>query len=422
MIRRPPRSTLFPYTTLFRSHFKIPALVYQAHWIAALAFCDVVARGQFLGTSWHSIPSRMFTFGLVAASLYLSSRFVRFSETQGTGIFAAVYAWSGSALLALLLSLAARWWKDRALLWQTHVLAALAAGWTLYANFAPDYRGSRVQLVTVAVTGVLLYVLTWTTNIAEVIEDARISYAYSWAGSLLLSWLAWYQFKPENVSLAWAGFGLALFEIGTFKSWRYLRPQAYVALVCSFAHIFYANFNLPAAGLFGPGVYTVGPIAFIYFWIYWRLHEESATAPTKAKSKISVEYLLACLGTATVAAVVRFEAAPEIVATGYAAIVVALLIAAWRSKLQIFMYQALVMLGVTAFRISMHNFYSLKSLVPGGLTYAVAAIVILAAGIPVAFAWRNSSPNIHGDGRLTFLLRRPEQPMVFVPVVLMAVL
>src|SRR2546429_5248116 len=25
MIRRPPRSTLFPYTTLFRSHFMLPA-------------------------------------------------------------------------------------------------------------------------------------------------------------------------------------------------------------------------------------------------------------------------------------------------------------------------------------------------------------------------------------------------------------
>src|SRR5258708_29994281 len=84
------------------------------------------------------------------------------------------------------------------------------------------------------------------------------------------------------------------------------------------------------------------------------------------------------------------------------------------------MYQALVMLGVTAFRISMHNFYSLKSLLPGSLWYAVAAIVILAAGIPVAFAWRNSNPKIAGDGRLTFLVRRPEQPMFFVPVVLMA--
>src|SRR5256885_13129447 len=31
MIRRPPRSTLFPYTTLFRSHASLTALVEAAH-------------------------------------------------------------------------------------------------------------------------------------------------------------------------------------------------------------------------------------------------------------------------------------------------------------------------------------------------------------------------------------------------------
>src|SRR2546430_16875735 len=31
MIRRPPRSTLFPYTTLFRSHAAVLAVVHVAH-------------------------------------------------------------------------------------------------------------------------------------------------------------------------------------------------------------------------------------------------------------------------------------------------------------------------------------------------------------------------------------------------------
>src|SRR5258708_22445093 len=36
MIRRPPRSTLFPYTTLFRSQFllDLPALVTRMRWMA----------------------------------------------------------------------------------------------------------------------------------------------------------------------------------------------------------------------------------------------------------------------------------------------------------------------------------------------------------------------------------------------------
>src|SRR2546430_11398870 len=43
MIRRPPRSTLFPYTTLFRSHVDLAAV--GAHHLAA----DVEAQSQALG-------------------------------------------------------------------------------------------------------------------------------------------------------------------------------------------------------------------------------------------------------------------------------------------------------------------------------------------------------------------------------------
>src|SRR2546426_5814580 len=35
MIRRPPRSTLFPYTTLFRSNFRLRVLVVSAFWRTA---------------------------------------------------------------------------------------------------------------------------------------------------------------------------------------------------------------------------------------------------------------------------------------------------------------------------------------------------------------------------------------------------
>src|SRR2546421_4136523 len=44
MIRRPPRSTLFPYTTLFRSHLAAPALEALEH--RGLFTADVGARAQ----------------------------------------------------------------------------------------------------------------------------------------------------------------------------------------------------------------------------------------------------------------------------------------------------------------------------------------------------------------------------------------
>ena len=403
--------------------FSIAEMVYQAHWIAVAAFIQAVAVDRSLGTEvrWLGVPQRILAFASVAALLYLSSRFVRLSETLNKAVFAAMYAWAATALLtlliwyqatdwavaglwivlgvalslighalkrtdlkwqafalvllsfartlqinfdvpgnfhgitlrlisvaatalgiyllarwaplpgirpaysiigtfllallaykeapapwtavawavlALVLCLAARWWKDRALLWQTHVLAALAAGWTLYANFAPEYRQTRVQLLTVGITVVLLYALTWIANIARVIENDRICQAYAWAGSLLLSWLVWYQLPPVDVSLAWGVFGVLLYELpdllGTLKidcsksmaSWH---AQGYVALVSSFAHLFYANFNEPVPGgllhaLQDPRVLTALPLAAFYFYIYWRVHRSEAAPRTPAKA------------------------------------------------------------------------------------------------------------------------------------------
>src|SRR2546426_6615970 len=52
MIRRPPRSTLFPYTTLFRSPLR------------PLPRSTVLDRGEFRPLHYHSTPTRQ---GLVSA-------------------------------------------------------------------------------------------------------------------------------------------------------------------------------------------------------------------------------------------------------------------------------------------------------------------------------------------------------------------
>src|SRR5947208_6670730 len=44
MIRRPPRSTLFPYTTLFRSHWRARSDRPRSHWRHWRCYC---ARGQW---------------------------------------------------------------------------------------------------------------------------------------------------------------------------------------------------------------------------------------------------------------------------------------------------------------------------------------------------------------------------------------
>jgi hypothetical protein len=402
--------------------FKIPELVYESHWIAALAIAQLIFAGQNQQDVWHGIPFRFVMFVPAAALLYLSSRFVRLSETRGKAAFSSVYAWAGTGLLAVLiwfqmpdwsiavfwlalglalcaaaelfqrndlkwqafvlallaftraitfnftltatthhmsyrlitvslvavgiyllarwaplavlrpvytvlgtfllaylaydeapqpwtgcawimlaaaLCVAARFWKDRALLLQTHLLSLLAVGWTFYTNFAPQYRGGRMQLISVGITAAVLYLLNWNTNIPKVIEDERMAQGYSWAASLLLSWLAWYQLDPANVSLAWGLFGLLLFEIpelarfgGTITQTN-LCAQCYVALISSFAHLFYSNFDTRATGtwtqvLLDPRVLTVLPLIVIFFWVYTRLQSMNTgpgATPNRAAAK-----------------------------------------------------------------------------------------------------------------------------------------
>ena len=428
--------------TVLGKQFSINELIYQAHWITAVAFVQATISGAELETRWHNVPERVLVFAPVAGLLYLGSRYVRLSETNFKAIFAGGYSWAATSLLAILigfqasepwlgmawmilatlLAIAARFWKDRALLWQTHALSLLATGWTLYANFAPEYRGHWMQLVSVGITAGLLYLLNWITNVAQIIGDERISQVYSWAGSLLLSWLVWYQLQPNNVSLAWGIFGLLLFELGNWRSWTFLRVQAYVALTCSFAHIFYANFNvLSAPAILSPAIITVVLLVPIYFWIYWQLHGRKTDSAVEGK--IRIEYLIASLGTATLAALARFELPLDMVVIGYAAILLGVLLIAWRTRLEIFLYQALVMLGVTAFRISMHNFYHLHETFSSNLGSSAWAIALMAAGVPICLQIRrHNRESATGAAWIGSLARHPEQPMFFVPFVLLSVL
>jgi Predicted membrane protein (DUF2339) len=429
--------------SLLGTQFSIGDLIYQAHWISVAAVAQTIVTGRTLEITWNGVPGRVLTFVPVAGLLYLSSRYVRLSETNYKTLFAGGYTWAASSLLviligyqtpepwiavawiglALLLAGAARFWNDRALLWQTHVLSLLAAGWTLYASFASQYRGSSVQLISVALTASAFYALNWITNITDIIGDERISQVYSWAGSLLLSWLIWYQMPAIDVSLVWGIFGLALFLIGEWKYWTFLRAQSYVALTCSFAHIFYANFNvLRAPGSARPEVFTVVPLVGIYFFIYWQLHGKKSLA-SPLENRIRVDDLLACLGTATLAALARFELPLEAVAVGYAVLVIGALLTAWLTRLQAFRYQALALLGMAAFRVSMYNFYHLRESFDSSLSSAVWTIGLLAAGVPICLVIRkNAAPTFTGPRWAALLASHCEQAMFFVPFVLMGVL
>jgi hypothetical protein len=143
-----------------------------------------------------------------------------------------------------------------------------------------------------------------------------------------------------------------------------------------------------------------------------------------SKAQRFMTYLLACLGTATVASLIRFESAPEAVVIGYAAMVLVLELVAWFTGQEIFIFQALAMLGVAGFRIATHNFFYLHESFSSSFPSAIWAISLLAIGVPLSFLLRKRerSRGTSAPGWARFFFEHPEQPMFFVPVLLLTVL
>src|SRR2546429_6440441 len=53
MIRRPPRSTLFPYTTLFRSALSMPAQGWKASAVLVVVSLSLLIPWNVVGTIWQ---------------------------------------------------------------------------------------------------------------------------------------------------------------------------------------------------------------------------------------------------------------------------------------------------------------------------------------------------------------------------------
>jgi hypothetical protein len=279
---------------LVARYLKRRSLLWQTHLLA------LASTGW---TLWANFPAayassqqkwqHWFAVGSTATLLYLLTWLTNIEGVIEDRRLCRAYPWAGTLLLGWLafkdsppqwtavawigmaacLALAARFWKDRSLLWQTHLLSLLAAGWAMEFNLL-EWRGDRwTQLIAVSITFVVLYALVWVTDVAEIIGNRRIAQAYPWAASALVSWLVWYQMQPHNRSLAWGILGLLLFEAGYEQASASLRAQGYIAMVSAFVYIFFSNINgAEPSSLLDPRMLTVYPLAAIYFWSFYRLH------------------------------------------------------------------------------------------------------------------------------------------------------
>ena len=188
--------------------------------------------------------------GLVAAGTCLWTFFPASQTGVAWMILAVILGWTADKVDSVDLAL------------QCDLIAAAAFLRILVVNlFISDHWGPFSQrAVTVLVASALFYVCTWRKKVVSKIPPVWIPTAYSWAGSVLLALLAWYELLPISVAVAWGVLGLVLFEIGYIRNKSYLRYQGYTLLLASFIRIFFANLNAgsPTHWL-TPRVYTVLP-------------------------------------------------------------------------------------------------------------------------------------------------------------------
>lgn len=371
---------------------------------------------------------------LIAAGIYALTYWSPKTELR------ALYTWGGTILLGALaykespeawlaafwtalaigVTLAARKFQIRSLLWQSHVLALLAVARVIYVNFVESYRYTRIQLISVLAVVVGMYLLTRLTKIHELLESWHIPQLYSWGGSLLLTWLMWYQLKPINVALAWAVFGLVMFELGMSKKESYLRWQGYFALAASFARIFFVNLNaVDTPGTLSPRVMTIVPLIAAYFYVYWRITAKPADEAESGDRLVTVAQVMAYLGTAGVLALMRWELDPAWVIAGWSLAAVGLAIAAFYVRQSVFLYQAYITLGFIAARAVTYNLMA-ETFTPD-LRYKTVgiAVFLMFCALPLGFLLRGK--NIQGN-ILEKIAARPDQIFFFIPVGLLTAL
>jgi hypothetical protein len=319
------------------------------------------------------------------------------------------------ALFALCLGVAGKFLKRGELGWQATVLSAFAFGAALIVNMYDTrlWHGLTVRLLSVAIIAAALYAL----NRFAPRDGLRPS--FTWAGSLLTSWLLWFELAAVNVSLAWAIFGVVLLEIGLSKladesQRKHLRYQAYIACVAAFARLFFVNFNLPRGNEL---IMSVAPLPILFFYGYWRTMDRD---DLKTRN-LTAATIIAYVATASVASIIRFTVEPDWVVLGWGAMFTFLMFIATATKRTIFRDQALVLSVPIAFRGLMHNVYQVHvgTAIAEPRNALLICAAVMVAAVFFAFKLRDKTP---GAPRWKFLFLRPEQFAFFVPVGLVLVL
>ena len=328
------------------------------------------------------------------------------------------------AAFALALALADRWFSIEELPWQAHALATMTVARVALVNLEDSgkWHSMDLRLVTVVPVIAVLYALARWVRLPQIGQAGR--HVYTWAAAAVFAWLLWAELQPVAVAVGLAVLGLALFEIGDWRDLGQLRLQSYALFATSFGRIFFVNLTARAVAgeMVSPRVYTVAPIALIYFFVWSRLQAKTEVGK---QSAISPANLIAYLGSASVVALIYFEARPEWIVVMWAVLAVALMGASLLLKREVFLHQSELLAAGIVVRALAHNVYGASYFGASGWSGSIgvlgATAAVLLAGLPLAFHLRKRFVDDPLPRWMRSLaLRRPEQIFFFAPAMIMA--
>ena len=334
-----------------------------------------------------------------------------------------VVAW---LLLSLVIGFISDRLNSKDLPFQADVPAALSLLRLVLINlFDTAHWGTLSQRsVTVAASALLLYLCAHRRTATPLLPAKYIAATYTWAGSILLGLLVWYELSPISIAVAWGVLGLVLFEIGLLRRRNYLRHQGYALLAASFIRIFFANLDVPDNGHpLSPRLYTVLPLVATYFWVYERLQSTSDPDSTSPFDR-SIGDVAAWLGLIATVSVTYFEVAPSWVPVAWSALVLMLLLVAWLLHRRIFLTQSLTLLIAVLVRVACFNLFiaplTVNTFWTTRLVTTGCTCLVLLLTLPIAFRLRDKQSAT--TSLFIKILNRPEQPLFFAPLLLLTVL
>ena len=421
---------------------RVAEFTYHAHVLAVAAVAQLAA---FNLNATPSIDRYLPFLGCAAAFCTISRfstlkdapyrRFAGWAHTWVATALVAALAWHESpqpwlaavwAGFALTLALIDRIFSVEELPWQANALAFLAVARVVTVNLyeTDAWRGIHLRLITVAIVIACLYSVARWIRLPQWLSDNEGRHVYTWVASCLVAWLMWTELQPVALAVAWAVFGLILFEIAQWKNQIQLRWQAFLALAGAFARMFFVNLTAEAAAgeRISPRLYTIVPLALIYFYVWSRLRP--AKAPDE--ERWNPADLIAHFGTGCVAALLYFEIAPAWIIVAWAVLALVLIAAALLLGRRVFLQQAHVLAAGVVVRSVAHNIFGGSYFVAGEWhgrfsILSITAAALLAA-LPIAFRLRTPYQGAPLSKLDTWLaVRSPEQVFFFAPVALVTV-